>query len=127
MLRLALAIAVAIHGAFQLFGAAVAFELIGAERLYENLLVGGHLELASAGGTPIGVALIVTGLAFVAGAVALLARRGWALPLISVTIIASMLVTAVGERSISGTLVNLVLLVGVWQLWRSEPAWDYPR
>jgi hypothetical protein len=127
MLRLVLAIAVAIHGTFQLFGAAVAFELVDAERLYENLLFGGHLELASAGGAQIGAALIVTGVAFMAGAVALLGRRGWALPAISVTVIVSVLVTAIGERSVSGTLVNLILLVGVWQLWRSEPAWEYPR
>jgi hypothetical protein len=127
MLRLVFATAVAIHGAFQLFGAAVAFELIDAERLYRNLLVGGHLELASAGGTSIGLALLLTGVAFLVGAAAFLLGRGWALPLISMTIIASMLVTALGERSISGTLVNLLLLVGVWQLWRTEPAWVFRR
>lgn len=127
MLRIAFAIAVAVHGAFQLFGAAVAFELIDAERLYENLLLGGHLELASAGGATIGIALLVTGAAFLAGAVAVWTGARWGLPIIGMTIVASMLVTALGERSVSGTLVNLALLIGVWQLWRREPAWDYPR
>lgn len=127
MLRVAFAIAVAVHGAFQLFGSAVAFELIDAERLYENLLLGGHLELASAGGVPIGIALLLTGVAFLAGAGAIWSGAGWGLPIIGITIIVSMLVTALGERSISGTLVNVFLLVGVWQLWRREPAWDYPR
>lgn len=126
MLRIALAIAVAAHGLFQLFGAAVAFKLIDAERFYESLLVGGHLELASAGGAPIGLALLATGVAFVLAAVALLRRAGWALPAISVTIVISMMVTAVGERSISATLVNVLLLAGVWQLWRKVPAWEYP-
>lgn len=126
MLRIAFVIAVAIHGAFQLFGTAVAFELVDAERLYENLLLGGHLELASEGGPAIGIALLLTGAAFLAGAFAVWTGARWGLPIIGITIVASMLVTALGERSISGTLVNLVLLVGVWQLWRREPAWDYP-
>lgn len=127
MLRLVVAAAIAIHGAFQLFGAAVAFELVHAERLYENLLLGGHLELASSGGLPIGLALLATGMAFLAGGVALVARAGWALGVVSIMIVVSMLVTGIGERSTSGILVNTILLVGIWQLWRSEPAWEYPR
>lgn len=127
MLRSALAIAVAVHGAFQLFGAAVALTVVDVGRLYEHMLIGGHLELASTGGPEVAVALLLTGVVFLVGAVALVWRRGWALPAISLTIIVSMLVTALGERSTSGTLVNLILLVGVWQLWRSAPAWEYPR
>jgi hypothetical protein len=125
MFRRIFAALVAVHGAFQLFGAAVAYELVNAERLYESLLFGGHLELASQGGTVIGLALLLTGIAFIIGAVAVWRGVGWGLPLVSITIIVSMLVTALGERSISGTLVNLVLLVGVWQLWRREPAWVF--
>jgi hypothetical protein len=127
MLRMAVAAAVAMHGAFQLFGAAVAFELVDAERLYENLLLGGHLELASSGGLPIGLALLATGIAFLAGAVAVVAKAGSALGVVSIAILVSLLVTGLGERSLSGILVNTGLMVGVWQLWRSEPAWEYPR
>jgi hypothetical protein len=127
MLRLVVAAAVAIHGGFQAFGAAVAFELVDAERLYESLLLGGTLELASSGGLPIGLGLLATGIAFLAGAVALATKAGWGLGVVSITIVLSMLVTGLGERSASGILVNTILLAGVWQLWRSEPAWEYPR
>lgn len=125
MLRLVFAALVAAHGAFQLFGASVAFGLVDAERLYENLLLGGHLELASAGGAPVGFALLGTGIAFIAGAAGLATRSGWALPAVGITILISLLVTGLGERSASGVLVNILLLVGLWQLWRSEPAWAF--
>jgi hypothetical protein len=125
MIRRIFAVLVAVHGAFQLFGAAVAYELVNAERLYESLLFGGHLELASEGGAAIGLALLLTGVAFIVGAVAVWRGISWGLPVVSITIIVSMLVTALGERSVSGTLVNLLLLVGVWQLWRREPAWVF--
>lgn len=125
MLKPAFIALVTVHGAFQLFGAGVAAELIDAERLYENLLLGGHLELASQGGAPIGIALLLTGVAFVAGAFGVAADRRWGLPVLALTVIASMLVTALGERSASGTAVNLLVLVGIWQLWRAEPAWEF--
>jgi hypothetical protein len=125
MFRRIFASLVAAHGAVQLFGAAVAYELVDAERLYESLLFGGHVELASEGGVVIGLALLVTGISFLVGAVAVWRGISWGLPVVSITIIVSMLVTALGERSVSGTLVNLVLLVGVWQLWRREPAWEF--
>lgn len=127
MFRLAFAILVAIHGAFQLFGASIAFGLVDAEPLYESLLVGGQLELASQGGTGIGVALLTTGLALLAGAIGIAIGWTWGLLVAGIALVVSLLVTALGERSLSGAVVNIGLLIVAWQLWRTEPAWVFRR
>lgn len=105
----------------------MAFGAIDAEALYQSALWGGQTQLASEGGAVIGFALLVTGVGLAAGSVATARKAPWALAMVAPMLLLSLLVAGVGERSASGVLANIVLVVAAWQVWRTEPAWVFRR
>lgn len=79
MLRLALAVFMALHGIAHFVGFAVPWRLLEAEEMpYATTLLGGRLDVGDAGIKGVGLVWLVLGIAFVgAGVMTGLDRAGW--------------------------------------------------
>ena len=124
---------VIIHGLIHLMGF-VAYWPLGevAELPYKTTLLGGRWTVGAIGMRLFSVFWLAAALGFVAAAFGLLAGKEWWLPLLSVTVILSLVICVLDWQNASrGAILDLVILVPVLLAWglriQPQPFPAYPE
>lgn len=102
-----------IHGLIHLMGL-VAYWPLGeiAELPYKTMLVNGRFNLGSTGMRLFSSIWLVVTIGFVAGAIGLATNQSWAMPVLFVTSVLSIIITALDwEVAFRGTIISAVMVV----------------
>ncbi len=102
-----------IHGLIHLMGL-VAYWPLGeiAELPYKTVLVNGRFNLGATGMKLFSAFWLITTLGFVVGAIGLVTNQSWAMPVLLVTSVLSIIITALDwEVAFRGTIISAVMIV----------------
>ncbi len=116
LVRVIIALVLALHGLVHLMGTAVYMKLGRVEGLtYKTTLLGGSLELGEGGMAVYGALWAVAAVGFLAAAAALAAGwRGWRPLLVGVALFSLLLTALDWGVAYAGIAVNVAILAAVW-------------
>lgn len=114
MTRVALAAAIAAHGAIHLIGFVVPWQLAAVAGFpYRTTVLDGTADLGELGVRLVGILWLACAIGFIVAAVGIVRRTTWALPLTAILAIVSLMVCLVGlPETTMGIAVNAAIVAG---------------